>query len=120
MFAENQPESVLEVAAQASEGLLEPNPFIGLDPSDVFATLGELTREAIRTPKQAVEREAALAGALLLSVLTGTDPLLLVKTGALSAQAFLSRRSSGHGQPGRHEPSCDGSARRQASIPLFD
>src|SRR4051812_9679566 len=32
----------------------------------------------------------------------------------LSAQAFLTRRLSRHGQPGCYEPSCDGSARRQA------
>jgi polyhydroxyalkanoate synthase len=70
MTVENQPGSAVEVAAQAAEGLPGPNPFIGLGPSDVFATLGQLTREAIRTPVQAVEHESALAGALL-SILIG-------------------------------------------------
>ena len=36
MTVENQPGSAVEVAAQAAEGLLGHNPFIGLDPSDVF------------------------------------------------------------------------------------
>jgi polyhydroxyalkanoate synthase subunit PhaC len=70
MTVENQPGSATEVTAQAAEGLLGHNPFIGLDPSDVFATLGQLTREAISTPAHAVEHESALAAALL-SILTG-------------------------------------------------
>ena len=37
MTVENQPGSAVEMAAQAAEGLLGHNPFIGLDPSDVFA-----------------------------------------------------------------------------------
>ena len=37
MTVENQPGSATEVTAQAAEGLLGHNPFIGLDPSDVFA-----------------------------------------------------------------------------------
>ncbi len=54
MTAETQSGSTAEVAAQAAEGLLGPNPFIGLDPADVFATLGKLAREAVRSPMQAV------------------------------------------------------------------
>ena len=70
MTVENQPGSAVEVGAQAAKGHLEPSPFIGLDPSEVFATLGQLTREAIVTPMHVVEHESALAGALL-SILTG-------------------------------------------------
>jgi polyhydroxyalkanoate synthase subunit PhaC len=78
MTAETQSGSTAEVAAPAAEGLLGPNPFIGLDPADVFATLGKLAREAVRSPMQAVEHEAALVGALL-SIVTGNADIAPAK-----------------------------------------
>jgi len=53
------------------------------------------------------------------SALTGTDPLLLTKTDPLSARVLVTRKSSSPGRRGVMNRS-DGSAQRQASIPLFD
>ena len=78
MTVENQTGSAVEVAAPPANGHVEPNPFIGPDPSDVFATLGQLTREAITTPVHAVEHESALAAALL-SIVTGNAEIAPAK-----------------------------------------
>jgi len=64
------PRGTADVAAQAAEEMLGPNPFIGLNPADIFKTLGEIARQALKTPMQAVTHEAALADALL-SILSG-------------------------------------------------
>jgi poly[(R)-3-hydroxyalkanoate] polymerase subunit PhaC len=59
-----------EVAAQAVEGMLGPNPFIGLRPQDVLATAQQVGAQAVRQPGLVLEQEAALARELI-AVLSG-------------------------------------------------
>ncbi|HEX3524289.1 MAG TPA: alpha/beta fold hydrolase [Stellaceae bacterium] len=60
-----------DVAAQATEGILGPNPFIGLRPQDILATVGNIGGQAVKQPMLVLEQEAALARELI-SVLSGT------------------------------------------------
>src|SRR5271166_2986158 len=62
------------IAERAAEGILGPNPFIGLRPQDVVATLTALAREATSHPGLVVEQQVAFARALvgvLTDVLAG-------------------------------------------------
>jgi polyhydroxyalkanoate synthase len=59
-----------DVAAQASEGILGPNPFIGLRPRDILETVGNIGGQAIKQPMLVLEQEATLARDLI-SVLSG-------------------------------------------------
>lgn len=59
-----------EVAAQAVEGMLGPNPFIGLRPQDVLATVQQVGTQAAKQPGLVLEQEAALARELI-AVLSG-------------------------------------------------
>ena len=59
-----------DVAAQATEGILGPNPFIGLRPQDILGTVGNIGGQAIKQPMLVLEQEAALARDLI-SVLSG-------------------------------------------------
>lgn len=61
-----------EVAAQAVEGMLGPNPFIGLRPEDLLATVQQIGAQAVRQPGLVLEQEAALARELI-AVLSGTE-----------------------------------------------
>jgi polyhydroxyalkanoate synthase len=59
-----------DVAVQAAEGILGPNPFIGLRPQDILGTLGNIGGQAVKQPMLMLEQEAALARDLI-SVLSG-------------------------------------------------
>jgi polyhydroxyalkanoate synthase subunit PhaC len=58
------------VAAQATEGILGPNPFIGLRPRDVLGTVGSIGGQALKQPMLVLEQQAGLARDLI-SVLSG-------------------------------------------------
>jgi polyhydroxyalkanoate synthase subunit PhaC len=58
------------VAAQATEGILGPNPFIGLRPQDVIGTVGGIAGQAVKHPMLLLEQEAVLARELI-SVISG-------------------------------------------------
>jgi polyhydroxyalkanoate synthase len=60
-----------DVAASAAEGILGPNPFVGLRPRDVLATAQQIGAQALRQPALLVEQEAALVRDLL-AVLGGS------------------------------------------------
>jgi polyhydroxyalkanoate synthase subunit PhaC len=66
------------VASQAAEEMLGPNPFIGLNPADILATLGEIAMQAAKTPLRAATHEAALARSLL-SILAGAAEVAPLK-----------------------------------------
>ena len=59
-----------DIAAQASEGILGPNPFIGLRPQDILGTVGSIAGQAAKQPMLALEQEAVLARELI-SALSG-------------------------------------------------
>jgi polyhydroxyalkanoate synthase len=70
--------NVEDVAAQAAEGVLGPNPFVGLRPADLFAALGEIGEQALKAPLATLQQEAGLARALF-SVLAGTADIAPAK-----------------------------------------
>ena len=59
-----------DLAASATEGMLGPNPFVGLRPCDVLATAQQIGAQALRQPALSVEQEAKLARELM-AVLSG-------------------------------------------------
>src|ERR1700761_4778532 len=59
-----------DLAASATEGMLGPNPFVGLRPCDVLATAQQIGTQALRQPALFVEQEAKLARELM-AVLSG-------------------------------------------------
>jgi polyhydroxyalkanoate synthase len=67
-----------EIAAQAAEEVLGPNPFIGLRPTDLLASLGDIGQQFIQAPMLALRQETRLASTLF-SVLTGTSDIAPVK-----------------------------------------
>ena len=71
---ESPPGTTDEIAAQAAEEILGPNPFVGLRPQDVLAAAGQIGAQAFRQPALVLEQEAALARDLL-SVLSGDAKL---------------------------------------------
>jgi polyhydroxyalkanoate synthase len=71
---ESAPSAPDEIAAQAAEEILGPNPFIGLRPQDILAAAGQIGAQAFRQPALVLEQEAALARDLL-SVLSGNAKL---------------------------------------------
>ena len=62
-----------ELAASATEGILGPNPFVGLRPRDILATLQQLTTQAVRQPSLLLEQEAELARELVSMMLGNTE-----------------------------------------------
>ena len=54
-----------DLAASAAEGMLGPNPFVGLRPSDIVATAQKIGAQAWRQPGLVLEQEVALARELL-------------------------------------------------------
>jgi polyhydroxyalkanoate synthase subunit PhaC len=70
-----EPEGGQDLAAEATEGILGPNPFIGLQPQDILATLQEIGRHALQHPTLVIEQEAAFARDLL-SILSGQSKLV--------------------------------------------
>ncbi len=63
-----------ELAVRAAEGMLGPNPFIGLRATDLFAGVKDIAGQAVRHPLLLLEQEAGLARDLL-SVLAGNSDL---------------------------------------------
>src|ERR1051326_9413553 len=63
-----------DLAAQAADGILGPNPFIGLRPADILASFQEIGRQAVQHPTLVIEQEAALVRDLL-SILSGASDL---------------------------------------------
>jgi polyhydroxyalkanoate synthase len=66
------------IAAQAAEGVLGPNPFVGLRPADLVASLGDIGRQVLQAPLQALQSETRLASTLF-SVLGGSSDIAPVK-----------------------------------------
>ncbi|MFP3553098.1 alpha/beta fold hydrolase [Paraburkholderia sp. SIMBA_049] len=60
-----------DLAASAAEGMLGPNPFVGLRPRDILATVQQIGAQALRQPTLVVEQEAALVRDLI-AVLGGS------------------------------------------------
>ncbi|SAL84660.1 Poly-beta-hydroxybutyrate polymerase [Caballeronia terrestris] len=60
-----------DIAASAADGMLGPNPFVGLRPRDILATVQQVGAQAMRQPALVVEQEAALARDLM-AVLGGS------------------------------------------------
>jgi polyhydroxyalkanoate synthase subunit PhaC len=60
-----------DLASSAAEGMLGPNPFVGLRPCDILATAQQIGAQAARQPALVVEQEAALVRDLL-AVLGGS------------------------------------------------
>ncbi|MBB5426941.1 polyhydroxyalkanoate synthase [Paraburkholderia sp. JPY158] len=60
-----------DIAASAAEGMLGPNPFVGLRPRDILATVQQIGAQALRQPALVVEQQTALAYDLL-AVLGGS------------------------------------------------
>jgi polyhydroxyalkanoate synthase subunit PhaC len=60
-----QSNSADDLAAAAAEGMLGPNPFVGLRPCDIVATAQKIGAQALRQPALVMEQEAALARELL-------------------------------------------------------
>jgi polyhydroxyalkanoate synthase subunit PhaC len=67
---QSRSEPLDDLAASATEGMLGPNPFVGLRPSDVLATAQQIGAQALRQPALVVEQEAKLARDLI-AVLSG-------------------------------------------------
>jgi len=59
-----------DLAEQATEGMLGPNPFVGLRTEDIVASFGPSVEQAIRNPTLVVEQEAALIRDLI-AVMSG-------------------------------------------------
>ena len=60
-----------DLADQAAEGILGPNPFIGLRPQDILASFQEIGQQAVQHPTLVIEQEAALVRDLI-SILSGS------------------------------------------------
>ncbi|WP_120348200.1 alpha/beta fold hydrolase [Paraburkholderia fungorum] len=54
-----------DLAASAAEGMLGPNPFVGLRPCDILATAQQIGAQAWRQPGLVMEQEVAFARELL-------------------------------------------------------
>ncbi|MBV8095124.1 MAG: alpha/beta fold hydrolase [Acetobacteraceae bacterium] len=54
-----------ELAAEASEQILGPNPFVGLRLEDILSTIGQIGGQALKAPMLVLKQEAALARDLL-------------------------------------------------------
>jgi polyhydroxyalkanoate synthase subunit PhaC len=53
-----------DLAASAAEGMLGPNPFVGLRTCDIVATAQQIGAQALRQPALVMEQEAAFARAI--------------------------------------------------------
>jgi polyhydroxyalkanoate synthase len=63
-----------EVASQAAEQILGPNPFVGLRPLDIIATLNSLGKQMLEGPGPIMQYNAELARSLL-SILSGQSDI---------------------------------------------
>ncbi|MFY9735927.1 MAG: alpha/beta fold hydrolase [Rhodoplanes sp.] len=59
-----------ELPVQAAEGMLGPNPFIGLRPQDIASTIQAIGQHAVMSPMLVLEHEAGLARDLI-AILSG-------------------------------------------------
>jgi polyhydroxyalkanoate synthase subunit PhaC len=59
--SQQQSEKADDLAASAAEGMLGPNPFVGLRPCDIVATAQKIGAQALREPGLVMEQEAAFA-----------------------------------------------------------
>ncbi|WP_175872379.1 alpha/beta fold hydrolase [Burkholderia sp. BCC0397] len=50
-----------EIASAAADGMLGPNPFVGLRPRDILATVQQLVAQAMRQPSLVARQETVLA-----------------------------------------------------------
>ena len=62
-----------DVAVSAADGMLGPNPFVGLRPCDVLATAQQIGVQALRQPALWVEQEAKLVRDLVAALSGGTQ-----------------------------------------------
>src|ERR1700747_2072354 len=67
-----------DLAEQATEGMLGPNPFVGLRAEDIVASFRAIGEQAVRNPTLVVEQEAALIRDLI-SVMSGQSELTPLK-----------------------------------------
>src|ERR1700757_4621468 len=63
-----------ELAEQATEGMLGPNPFVGLRTEDIVASFRAIGEQAVQNPTLVIEQEAALIRDLI-SVMSGQSEL---------------------------------------------
>jgi polyhydroxyalkanoate synthase len=63
-----------DLTAHAAEGMLGPNPFIGLRGGDILASVQQVAGQAVNNPALLLEQEAVLARELI-SVLAGSSEL---------------------------------------------
>jgi polyhydroxyalkanoate synthase len=66
------------IGARAAEEVLGPNPFVGLRPADLVASLGDIGRQVLQMPLMALQHETRLASTLF-SVLGGSSDIAPVK-----------------------------------------
>jgi polyhydroxyalkanoate synthase subunit PhaC len=59
-----------ELAARAADGMLGPNPFVGLRAQDIAGALADVAQRALRRPRLVMAKQAELAHALI-AILTG-------------------------------------------------
>jgi polyhydroxyalkanoate synthase subunit PhaC len=72
--SENVTSEQLDLAVQATESMLGPNPFIGLRLEDVVASFKAIGRQAVQDPRLLIEQEAALIRDLI-AVMAGQSTL---------------------------------------------
>jgi polyhydroxyalkanoate synthase len=71
---QNTGKAAEDVATQAAEEMLGPNPFVGLRPSDLTASLTDIGRQVFQAPMMALRHETQLASTLF-SVVTGSSDI---------------------------------------------
>ena len=64
----------INLAEQATEGLLGPNPFVGLRVEDIVTSFRTIGEQAIKNPTLVVEQEAALIRELV-AIMAGRSEL---------------------------------------------
>ena len=75
-----------DLAARAADGLLGPNPFVGLRPQDILSTVQQIGAQAIRQPAMLLEQEAGLIRELI-GILSGSAELNLPRSDKRFADA---------------------------------
>jgi polyhydroxyalkanoate synthase len=63
-----------DLAARAADGMLGPNPFVGLRAEDIAAVLADIAQQALRHPQLVMAKQAELAQALV-AIATGAAVL---------------------------------------------
>src|SRR6478672_6216553 len=72
--SETSANGLTDLAEQATEGMLGPNPFVGLRAEDIVASFRAIGEQAIQNPTLVVEQQAALIRELI-AVLAGRSEL---------------------------------------------